>query len=458
VSGYVTETGTGNPLFAAIEFQGSPVIVYTDPATGYYQAEMAEGSYTMHVSAGLHSPVERAITVDQDQEQNFSLDPSPCVLLVDDDGNNPDVRSYSTQALDALGVDYDIWDVGTQGDPNTANLQNYPKILWYIGYPYNGTFTSANETAMAAYLDAGGNFFLSSQDYLYDMGLTAFGTNYLHIASFTSDVNQTSVTGQNIFSGLGPYSLSYPFTNYSDVVNPDGLAQLAFSGNMGNAAVSYDGANFNTVFLGYPLEAVSLAGRQAVLQRTLEFFGSCEPPIGWLDGHVTDSASGDPLEGALVTLLPGEGSLNGLTDPTGYYTMTLPAGDYIVSVSMDGYYPESGNATVTATQVTTLDFALDPQVCVPITNTDFTWLPITPTIGEAVTFTASAEGSAPISYAWDFGDGGGAGSPVNHTYNVAGDYTVILTATNTCSQDNAQHMVSVVPCRRKSPSCQAALT
>jgi len=148
--------------------------------------------------------------------------------------------------------------------------------MWFTGYPYASTFTSQNEASVESYLDSGGNFFLSSQDYLYNAGLTSFGENYLHIGSFTNDVRQTNVTGQNVYSGLGPYTLSYPFTNYSDRVSPDGQAQLAFYGNQGNAAVSYAGASFNTVFLGYPLETIeSLSGRSAVLERTIDFFGSC---------------------------------------------------------------------------------------------------------------------------------------------------------------------------------------
>jgi hypothetical protein len=154
----------------------------------------------------------------------------------------------------------------------------YQIVIWFNGYPYSNTFNSDNEAAVGAYLDAGGRFFFSSQDYLYDAGLTAFGQNYLHISSYTSDVSQTTVTGQGVFAGLGPYSLSYPFTNYSDVVNPDAQAAVAFSGNQGNAAISFENATFKTAFLGYPLEAIpGLADRAAVLSAAVDWFGGCGP-------------------------------------------------------------------------------------------------------------------------------------------------------------------------------------
>jgi hypothetical protein len=280
VSGTVTEAGTGIPLYAEIEVLDTPIpSVWTNPGTGFYSIMVPEGTYTFRVSADLHQPQEREVVVDQNRTENYALLPLPCILLVDDDGDNPDVRSYYTAALDNLGLDYDVWDVMADGDPAFEDISGYAMVFWWTGYPWGTTFTSSNEAAVGAYLDAGGKFFLSSQDYLYDFGITPFGQNYLHIASYTSDVSQTTVTGQNVFAGLGPYSLSYPFTNYSDIVNPDAQAQVAFVGNQGNAAISYDGGSFQTVFLGFPLEAVpNLADRANVLSTLVDWFGGCEPP------------------------------------------------------------------------------------------------------------------------------------------------------------------------------------
>jgi len=136
-----------------------------------------------------------------------------CVLLVDDDQDEPDVRIYYTSALDELGMTYDVWDVASQRDPSADDLMGYQMVIWFTGYPRSDTFTSANEAAVAAYLDAGGrNFFLSSEDYLYDRGLTSFGQTRLTIASYANDVNQTDPVGvlYSPGSGLGPYNLAPP--------------------------------------------------------------------------------------------------------------------------------------------------------------------------------------------------------------------------------------------------------
>jgi hypothetical protein len=281
ISGQVTEAGTGAPLLAEIEVVGAPIPpVMTNPSDGSYSVDVAEGNYTLKARSYGHEAQAREVVVDQNLVEDFALEILPCILVVDDDGDGPDVRTSYTGALDSLGLDYNVWDVLSQGDPSVDDLMGYQTVIWFNGYPYSNTFNSDNEAAVGAYLDAGGRFFFSSQDYLYDVGLTAFGQNYLHISSYTSDVSQTTVTGQGVFAGLGPYSLSYPFTNYSDVVNPDAQAAVAFSGNQGNAAVSFENATFKSVFLGYPLEAIpGLADRAAVLSAAVDWFGGCGQPL-----------------------------------------------------------------------------------------------------------------------------------------------------------------------------------
>jgi hypothetical protein len=63
-------------------------------------------------------------------------------------------------------------------------------------------------------------------------------------------------------------------TNASDVVNPDAVlgSQLAFTGDMGNAGISRDTSGFRSIFLGFPLEAISdQAKRREVIQKAIDF-------------------------------------------------------------------------------------------------------------------------------------------------------------------------------------------
>ncbi|MEM6782468.1 MAG: PKD domain-containing protein [Bacteroidota bacterium] len=70
--------------------------------------------------------------------------------------------------------------------------------------------------------------------------------------------------------------------------------------------------------------------------------------------------------------------------------------------------------------------------------------PGTAGVGEAVRFSATVTGTTPISFRYDFGDGGSANTlNASHTYNQTGTYTVTLTATNEAGTDQCTFVVNV---------------
>jgi len=288
---------------AAAQADGYTVEWSTDPGFGTFDTAVVTGTshtpaaplqpdteYFWRVRAtnacgtGADSAVFSFTTVDLD------------LLLVDDDDNNPDVRSFYTDALDALGVAYDVWDTGDSDvdEPGAAELLPYRKVVWFSGDSFGSAGNGpagpgdAAEAALGDWLDTGNCFFISSQDYHYDNTQTAFMTDYLGVASVDDDTSQTVVNGAGaIFGGTGPFTLVYPFTNFSDTVNAGAGAEVAFTGDVGNAAVSkLDGTTgYLTTFWGFPWEALPTAGdREATMQR---FLLACEvgtqDPI-FLDG------------------------------------------------------------------------------------------------------------------------------------------------------------------------------
>lgn len=281
VYGQVTEAGTGAPLAAEITVLDTPLPpVNTDPDTGFYALSLPQDSYTLRVTAFGHQLEERQIVADHDQAQMFQLLPLPPVLLVDDDDNAPDVRSAYTAALDSLGYEYDVWDTGnSDNEPDAATLNQYSAVVWFTGDEFGGAAGpgSSGEAALAAFLDNGRCLMISGQDYVWDRGVTPFMQSYLGVASATSDVSQTTVTGSGVYDGLGPYTLAYPFTNYSDRLTPDGTAAVGFSGNAGTAALTKSAA-YHTTFWGFPFEALPAAARPVTLAATLAWCGVSPGP------------------------------------------------------------------------------------------------------------------------------------------------------------------------------------
>ncbi len=233
--------------------------------------------------------------------RSFTTRVTPAILLVDDDDNGPDVRSYYTSALMAIGRDYDLWDTNnTDNEPSAAYLSAYSTVIWFTGDEFGGTAGpgAAGSTALASYLDSGKCLFMSSQDYLYDRGLTAFASGYLGVGSYTNDTRQTSVTGSApLFGGMGPYTLSYPFTNWSDSLVGGAGAGVAFAGNLATAAIYKDTGVYRSQFWAFPMEAIPDAATRAALMNMIVNWCAelqCQTARG--DMTATGGVNGDDIQ------------------------------------------------------------------------------------------------------------------------------------------------------------------
>lgn len=259
-----TLTVAGDPGFSSVVYEATGLTDTTHIATTqlnistlYYWRVTAENPCGPEVSGAF----------------SFTTRSAPPVLLVDDDDNSPDVRAFYADALNSVGLAFDVWDTENTdtNEPGAADLSPYEMVVWFTGDEFGGAAGpgSSSEAALATWLDAGGCLFISAQDYFYDKGMTTFMQDHLGVASVTNDENQTTVTGDgSVFTGMGPYSLSYPFSNFSDIVNPDGTAELAFLGDQGDAAINKDPGAYRSTFWAFPLEAIpAAADRQEVMEK-----------------------------------------------------------------------------------------------------------------------------------------------------------------------------------------------
>lgn len=312
VEGQVTDLDAGGPLSATIEVLDAPLPpVWTDPATGSYSMTLPEGTYTFRVSALRHRSEQRQVAVDGDTQEDYALVPAPYILLVDDDNNLPDVRPYYAAALEALGYSHEVYDVGggSGNGPPLAVLQEHAIVIWFSGdkYVHAAGPNAVDEADLAAYLDGGGKLFLSSQDYLWDMGLTPFGTDYLGVASYANDDGDAlalqGVDGDPVGGGLGPYTLRYPdgFSDYGDIVNPAMGTSTAFrSAEEARHTLNLDrdGGAWRTVFFGtswVPVYYGDGASGTEVLERILAWLGRRDQPQVRAYLPIVMSTGGEPL-------------------------------------------------------------------------------------------------------------------------------------------------------------------
>ncbi len=200
------------------------------------------------------------------------------ILVVDDDGGLPngsysDIEYAYLDALDANGLVYDYylvdWIDPLANGPDLATMQNYSCIIWFTGetwgYYGDDTVTPTDENNLAAFLDGGGNLFLSAQDYLYDRYPSAgslspgqFPYDYLGVSYAYQDYYNDDYT---VYGGVGSVADGMQFdadrcfaTNpdvplWTDVILGQGnFMDVLLVWEVDPSAVQYDGGSFKTVF------------------------------------------------------------------------------------------------------------------------------------------------------------------------------------------------------------------
>jgi hypothetical protein len=273
---------------------------------------------------------------------NFTyLEPSGASILLVSDVGDHDSDGFYMGALGDLGYSYDFWFIASgaaddQGYPGTdvINTSNYTSILWFNGTANSGSLpdNDANlaEDPVAQYMDAGGNFFLTSSDYIggafnpddWDDFVAEPGMfmyDYLWVESGWSDNNLDPISGESndtLYIGVaadpisGDWSSAYiqdmPDPNYNDMTYAVvGATECFFNESAEPAGIHYDGA-YRMVFLPWVLEAlISPNVAKGILGNTLEWFG--EATIKLLDGSRYGIAAGMMPSDILAEVYHSEG-------------------------------------------------------------------------------------------------------------------------------------------------------
>ncbi|MBR9920367.1 MAG: T9SS type A sorting domain-containing protein [Bacteroidetes bacterium] len=164
------------------------------------------------------------------------------ILFVDDSADNYANSMFLTDAFDAEGISYTLFDAQTEGfSPELATLEQYDLVVWHTSSWGDGLYlwygNDEINTDLAAYLSGGGNLWLIGHDFFFDrygsppvdFAAGDFEYDYLGVESFAvesyTDDGETGVpfvtpaTDQPI-PGLNDVNFIFSTLWYADGVTP----------------------------------------------------------------------------------------------------------------------------------------------------------------------------------------------------------------------------------------------
>jgi hypothetical protein len=239
--------------------------------------------------------------------------PAPPILLVDayDDLLFNDVATLSTytDALDATGIAYELWEVAAQGRaPNLDELRPFQVVIWRVA-ELAPTLSTADVKNIRDYVNSGGGLFIASMEVLSrldESGFENFRRNILNVDTYDVDPGAEGIYGSDNLSltsgvdtgldfsaydelGLGIFSF-----NLADTFHPTTNAvPILFDNQTGMpVGLRYPAAGSDApgrvVFFAFPLDTVSMTGdapntRPALLRNVVSFLAPGIHGLGSLE-------------------------------------------------------------------------------------------------------------------------------------------------------------------------------
>jgi D-alanyl-D-alanine carboxypeptidase len=174
---------------------------------------------------------------------------------------------------------------------NLVALADYDAVFWMLGEEStaHSTFDVTEQARVAAYLNGGGNLFVSGAEIGWDLvatGNTADAAFYSGLlkATYVADASGTEevMPAGGIFADLPADHFSFHpgwmSVDYADVLAPAGgaIANLRYlaetGGDAGVAGIQYAGA-YRVVHWGFPIETIAhTPTRRALVNRVLGYF------------------------------------------------------------------------------------------------------------------------------------------------------------------------------------------
>jgi hypothetical protein len=357
VSGTVTAgTGTAWPLYAKVTWNdgnGHSGTTYTTPATGQYTLSLLEnGSYTLTVTPlypGYTAPAAKTVTVgtsNVSQDFTAAVDLAACTAI----GYHP-VLTGTTQAFGGTRAPKG-WTV-TNTNLNIPGYSNTP------GWVFNDPGGRGNHTG------GSGGFAIVDSDHdgqfhYQDTELTS------PVMNFTGDHSPAVVFGTDLQPAVNS-TATVDYSTDGGRTWANAWTAKGFPGDPGPAtqAVLLPGAAGKSqvrVRFGYTgqwsqyweIDNVFVGNRVCTQQTGALLTGRVTDTSGNAINDATVASVTNPAETATTIATPGDSAING-----GLYDLFVTeTGSQQFTTSATGYTSSTQSATLTAGQVSALDFTL----------------------------------------------------------------------------------------------------
>ena len=229
------------------------------------------------------------------------------ILFVDDDGSNSDETPFTT-AFGQLGYLYENWDVHNghaNMTPSASNMAGFDVVVWQAGYAGTALGTDA-QSALMAYLDAGGSLYMSSMDLTNTIHPPdVFAVTYLGMASRILNVKgytAIGVPGDPITAGMSiPLTFTDVAFNKVDNVTPTITAHTIFFNENGcsNALANQLAGGGRVVFNTIVQNAFAPSGPSPNNNKVV-----IQNAVAWLVGQDLTSTPDGPAVVSRLTVAP----------------------------------------------------------------------------------------------------------------------------------------------------------
>jgi len=232
---------------------------------GGFELEVVAGLYSLTVRAyGYETVVIEKTNYSHSTDLDVILEALPPVLVVDNSKSSDDLLSYYSQALNELGIHFNVHNTNDDGEVSEELIMPYHIVVWYSGGKTSDTVDNDDIEILNKYLLSGGSLFITGQDIGYNIKYKDFYEDMLK-AKYVKDKADTRVINGDSISfsiedGDGADNQKYP-----DVIEPAGSEVLFTYRDDGDAALYYTG-EYKVIYFGFGFEAISTqADRKAVM-------------------------------------------------------------------------------------------------------------------------------------------------------------------------------------------------